>query len=201
MGEWASLRGTCKLWWVWIPRLQWGGSCPFGFGGIFKDSIKARHWSKESRNSSRKAINRGTTKSWVKSSLLPSWDELTIAFNARFLPPSRMMKVRDKIQSFERLEGEPIDETWLRFKNSYFNARLTDCQTMCCFNTFIEVLIWWIKGLLINSFEVASFIFHDMVKINHGMCRESNSGQYGFQRGDPTTTPQSIFLLIVIKKN
>ncbi|KAK4721465.1 hypothetical protein R3W88_011698 [Solanum pinnatisectum] len=44
------------------------------------------------------------------------WDELTIAFYVRFFPLSMMMTLRDSIQGYKCLEGEPIHETWLRFK-------------------------------------------------------------------------------------
>ncbi|KAK4708698.1 hypothetical protein R3W88_029623 [Solanum pinnatisectum] len=45
-----------------------------------------------------------------------SWEELFTVFQVRFFPPLKMMALRDNIHSFNRLEGEPIHETWLRFK-------------------------------------------------------------------------------------
>ncbi|XP_049362576.1 uncharacterized protein LOC125827308 [Solanum verrucosum] len=47
---------------------------------------------------------------------ITSWEELVITFNVQFFPPSKMMTIRDSIQSFKRLNGEPLHETWLRFK-------------------------------------------------------------------------------------
>ena len=47
---------------------------------------------------------------------ITSWEELVTAFIVQFFPPSKMMTLRDSIQSFKRLEGEQIHETWLRFK-------------------------------------------------------------------------------------
>ncbi|WMV50345.1 hypothetical protein MTR67_043730 [Solanum verrucosum] len=39
---------------------------------------------------------------------ITSGEELITAFQVRFFPPSKMMTLRDNIQSFKRLEGEPI---------------------------------------------------------------------------------------------
>ncbi|WMV42058.1 hypothetical protein MTR67_035443, partial [Solanum verrucosum] len=47
---------------------------------------------------------------------ITSWEELVTAFHVRFFPLSKMMTLRDNIQSFKRLEGKPIHDTWLRFK-------------------------------------------------------------------------------------
>ncbi|WMV55093.1 hypothetical protein MTR67_048478 [Solanum verrucosum] len=43
---------------------------------------------------------------------------------SEILPPSKMMILRDSIQGFKRLEGEPIHERWLRFKKL-----VPQCQT------------------------------------------------------------------------
>ncbi|WMV18537.1 hypothetical protein MTR67_011922 [Solanum verrucosum] len=43
-----------------------------------------------------------------------SWEELTGVFYETFFPPSEMVKLRDNIQNFKRIDGEPIYETWLR---------------------------------------------------------------------------------------
>ncbi|KAK4713517.1 hypothetical protein R3W88_019424 [Solanum pinnatisectum] len=42
---------------------------------------------------------------------ITSWGELLTIFQVRFFPPSKMMTLRDNIQSFKRLEGKPIHET------------------------------------------------------------------------------------------
>lgn len=39
---------------------------------------------------------------------ITSWKELTDAFLERFFPPSRMFKLRDNIQNFKRVGGEPL---------------------------------------------------------------------------------------------
>ncbi|KAK4731583.1 hypothetical protein R3W88_024571 [Solanum pinnatisectum] len=47
---------------------------------------------------------------------ITSWEELVTTFQVQFFPPSKMMTLQDGIQVFKHLEGEPIYETWLRFK-------------------------------------------------------------------------------------
>ncbi|XP_049405185.1 uncharacterized protein LOC125868605 [Solanum stenotomum] len=47
---------------------------------------------------------------------ITSWEEFVNAFNVRFFPPSKMMTIRDSIQTFKRMNGEPLHKTWLRFK-------------------------------------------------------------------------------------
>ncbi|KAK4709687.1 hypothetical protein R3W88_004200 [Solanum pinnatisectum] len=41
---------------------------------------------------------------------ITSWEELVTAFRVRFFPPLKMMTLRDNIQSFKHLKGEPIHE-------------------------------------------------------------------------------------------
>ncbi|WMV25140.1 hypothetical protein MTR67_018525 [Solanum verrucosum] len=45
---------------------------------------------------------------------ITSWEELIDAFYVRIFSPSKMVKLRDNIQNFKRVDGEPIPETWLR---------------------------------------------------------------------------------------
>lgn len=66
---------------------------------------------------------------------ITSWEELVTAFQVQFFPPSKMMSLRDSIQSFKRLEGEPLHETWRRFKKLVLHAQPTVCRTTCYFNT------------------------------------------------------------------
>ncbi|KAK4713735.1 hypothetical protein R3W88_019642 [Solanum pinnatisectum] len=47
---------------------------------------------------------------------ITSWEELATTFQVRIFPPSKIMSLWDSIQSFKHLEGEPLHETWLRFK-------------------------------------------------------------------------------------
>ncbi|WMV24888.1 hypothetical protein MTR67_018273 [Solanum verrucosum] len=52
----------------------------------------------------------------LPSELITSWKELTDTFYVTFFPPSKMVKLRDNIQNFKRVDGVPIHETWLRFQ-------------------------------------------------------------------------------------
>jgi len=45
-----------------------------------------------------------------------SLEELTGVFYETFSPPSEMVKLRDNIQNFKRIDGKPIYKTWLRFQ-------------------------------------------------------------------------------------
>ena len=51
-----------------------------------------------------------------------SWEELIAAFYERFFAPSKMLKLRDNIQNFKRLEGEPQHEIWLHFQKLFLQC-------------------------------------------------------------------------------
>ncbi|XP_015166432.1 uncharacterized protein [Solanum tuberosum] len=66
------------------------------------------------------SLTGGATKWLVErpNNSIKSWEELVMTFHERFFPSSRMMKLRDDIQNFKQKEGEPIHESWTRFKKS-----------------------------------------------------------------------------------
>jgi len=86
-----------------------------------------------------------------------------------------MMKLKDNIQGFKLLECEPIDETWVRFKKL-----LVQCPTNGLPNDLLlqfyyrsldsvnkgaaDQLVQ--RGIMLQSFEVASFHLDDMTNIN-----------------------------------
>ncbi|XP_015168639.1 uncharacterized protein [Solanum tuberosum] len=83
---------------------------PFSFKNISQESVRLRlfHFSLM-----------GEACKWLTElprESITSWEELVTAFQVRFFPPSKMLSLRDSIQSFKRLEGEPLHETWLWFK-------------------------------------------------------------------------------------
>ncbi|WMV09292.1 hypothetical protein MTR67_002677 [Solanum verrucosum] len=47
---------------------------------------------------------------------ITSLEELTEGIYEKIFPPSKMVKLRDDIQNFKRIDVEPIHETWLGFK-------------------------------------------------------------------------------------
>jgi len=64
------------------------------------------------------SLKRVTTK-WIarlpRDSIL-SWADLTDVLYVRFFQPSNSVKLCDNIQNFNRVEGELIHETWLRYR-------------------------------------------------------------------------------------
>ena len=51
------------------------------------------------------------------SDLIPSWDDLSNKFLAKFFPPEKSAKLRIDISSFYQYEGESFYEAWERFKD------------------------------------------------------------------------------------
>ncbi|WMV25466.1 hypothetical protein MTR67_018851 [Solanum verrucosum] len=83
---------------------------PFSFMNISQESVRLRLFLFSLMGEARKWLAE------LPRNLITSWEELVTAFNVRFFPPSKMMTIRDIIQSFKRLNGEPLHETWLQFK-------------------------------------------------------------------------------------
>jgi len=83
---------------------------PFSFKNISQESVRLRLFPFSLMGEACKWLAELPRKS------ITSWEELVTAFNVRFFPPSKMMTLQDIIQSFKRLEGESIHETWLQFK-------------------------------------------------------------------------------------
>lgn len=48
---------------------------------------------------------------------IKSWEDLVLVINKIFFPTSKIVKLRNDIKGFKRGEGEPIHETWMRFKS------------------------------------------------------------------------------------
>lgn len=77
---------------------------PFSFNNIFEESFCLRLFP---------FALMGEATKWLYDlprNSITTWDELTMAFFVRFFPSSRMMTLRDSIQGFKHLEGEPIHE-------------------------------------------------------------------------------------------
>jgi len=79
---------------------------------------------------------------------ITSWEELTNAFYVRFLAPSKMVTLRDNIQNFKRVDGEPIHETWLMFQKL-----LLQCPT---------------RGLPNNV--LLQYFYHSLDSVNKGVA-------------------------------
>ncbi|KAK4723933.1 hypothetical protein R3W88_026712 [Solanum pinnatisectum] len=83
---------------------------PFSFKNISQESVQLRLFP---------FLLMGEAWKWLAElprESITSWEELVTAFQVRFFPPSKMMSLRDSIQSFKRQEGEPLHENWLKFK-------------------------------------------------------------------------------------
>ncbi|KAK4721580.1 hypothetical protein R3W88_011813 [Solanum pinnatisectum] len=83
---------------------------PFSFKNISQESFRLRLFPFSLM---------GETSKWLAK--LPTdsitfWIELVTVFQVRFFPSPKMMTLRDSIQSFKNMEGEPIHKTWVRFK-------------------------------------------------------------------------------------
>ena len=48
---------------------------------------------------------------------IPTWEELTKAFLAKFFPPSKTASLRNQITSFTQGEDETLYEAWEQFKD------------------------------------------------------------------------------------
>ncbi|KAK4707408.1 hypothetical protein R3W88_033054 [Solanum pinnatisectum] len=83
---------------------------PFSFKNILQESVHLRLFSFSLMGEATKWLAE------LPRDSITSWEELTTVFQVRFFPPPKMMTLRDGIQGFKCLEGEPIHETWLRFK-------------------------------------------------------------------------------------
>lgn len=85
------------------------------------------------------------------------------------------MKHRDGIQGFKQWEGEPIHETWVRFKKLLLKCQTHELPNNLLLQYFYRILDSVNKGvanqlvrggITFQSFEVASFLLDDMTKIN-----------------------------------
>jgi len=83
---------------------------PFFFKNISQESVRLRLFPFSLMGEACKWLAE------LPRNLITSWEELVTVFNVRFFPPSKMMTIQDNIQIFKCLNGEPLHETWLRFK-------------------------------------------------------------------------------------
>ncbi|KAK4721335.1 hypothetical protein R3W88_011568 [Solanum pinnatisectum] len=104
-----------------------------------------------------------------------SWIELITVFQVRFFPPSKRMILRDNIQSFKSLEGEPIHETWLRFKKLLLQCPTHGLHDNLLLQYFYKSLNSVNKGvadqlvpggIIQQPYEVASQLLDCMTEIN-----------------------------------
>ncbi|KAK4724061.1 hypothetical protein R3W88_026840 [Solanum pinnatisectum] len=142
---------------------------PFSFKNISQESVCLR-WFPFSLM--------GEASKWLAKlprDSITSWDELTITFNVRFFSPSKMMMLKDSIQGFKCLEGEPIHETWVRFKKL-----VLQCPTHRLPNHILQEYFYRsldsvnkgvadqlvLGGLMQHPYKVASQLLNGMAKIN-----------------------------------
>ena len=106
---------------------------------------------------------------------ITSWEELIAAFYERFFPPSKMLKLRDSIQNFKRLDGEPLHETWLRFQKLLIQCPTHGVPDNVLLQYFYRSLDTVNKGiadqlvrggLMRQTFEAALVLLDEMTKIN-----------------------------------
>jgi len=63
---------------------------------------------------------RDKARAWVHSlppGSISTWEELTMAFLAKFFPPSKTVSLRNHITSFTQREDETLYEVWEQFKD------------------------------------------------------------------------------------
>ncbi|WMV45666.1 hypothetical protein MTR67_039051 [Solanum verrucosum] len=105
-----------------------------------------------------------------------SLEELTDVFYVRFFLPSKMVKLRDNIQNFKRVDGEPIHETWLRFQKLLLQCLTHGLPDNVLLQYFYRSLDLVNKGLadqliqggiMQQSFDIVSTLLNEMTKNNH----------------------------------
>ncbi|KAK4731246.1 hypothetical protein R3W88_024234 [Solanum pinnatisectum] len=123
------------------------------------------------------SLTGGATKLLVElpNNFIKSWKELVMDFHKRFFPPSRIMKLRDDIQNFKQKEGEPIHESWTRFTRFLRQCPTHGLASEFFLQYFYRSLDSVNKGIadqlvqggiMLQSFEVASFLLDGMTKVN-----------------------------------
>jgi len=122
---------------------------------------------------------------------ITSGDELITVLQVRFFSPSNMMIVRDSIQRVKRLEGEPIYETWLRFKKSVLQYLTHGLPNNVLLQYFYRSLNSTNKGvvdqlvpggIMQQPYEVASQLLDCMTKINRAWyTREDHVSPINFR--------------------
>ncbi|KAK4716234.1 hypothetical protein R3W88_014572 [Solanum pinnatisectum] len=111
----------------------------------------------------------------LPSNFITSWEELTEASHKRFFPPSKVMKLRDGIQKFKKINGKPVHEVWLRFKKVLLqcpNHGLPDKLLLQYFYRSCDAVNTGLAyhlnqgGIVRQPFVVASRLLDEMKKIN-----------------------------------
>ncbi|KAK4729759.1 hypothetical protein R3W88_022747 [Solanum pinnatisectum] len=152
---------------------------PFTFKNVSQESI----WLRVFPLSLTGEFNKWLAK--LPNNSITSWEELVVAFYTRFFPPSRVMKLRDEIQSFKRQEGEPIHETWVRFKKILLKCpthRLPNDLLLQYFFRSLDsvnkgVVDQLVRGgIMLQPFEVALFLLDEMTRINQAWYSQEGSG-------------------------
>jgi len=86
-----------------------------------------------------------------------------------------MVKLRDQIQNFKRIEGEPLHETWLRFQKLLLQSLthgFPDHFLLQYFYYSLDSITTGVVdqlsqgGLMQQPYEVASLLFDEMTKVN-----------------------------------
>ncbi|GKA03088.1 zinc finger, CCHC-type containing protein [Tanacetum coccineum] len=63
---------------------------------------------------------RDQANNWLERLLagsISTWEDLTTRFLAQFFPPGRTFKLQNDILMFQQHQGEPLSESWTRFKD------------------------------------------------------------------------------------
>ena len=86
-----------------------------------------------------------------------------------------MLKLRDNIQNFKRVDGEPLHEAWLRFQRLLLQCPshgVPDNLLLQYFYRSLDTINKGIAdqlvrgGLMKQSFEMASSLLDDLTKVN-----------------------------------
>lgn len=104
-----------------------------------------------------------------------SWEELLDVFLERSFPPLKMVKLRKSIENFNRVDGEPLHEMWLRFQKLLLQCRNHGVPDHLLIQYFYASLDAVNKGIvnklvrrsiLKEMFAATSALLDDMMKIN-----------------------------------
>ncbi|XP_062100169.1 uncharacterized protein LOC133806049 [Humulus lupulus] len=82
----------------------------FKYNGVSDDAIKLRLFPFALRERDKSWLN------YLQSNLINTWEDLAQKFLAKFFPPSKVAKLRGKINNFYQLDGESLYGSWERFK-------------------------------------------------------------------------------------
>ncbi|KAK4713447.1 hypothetical protein R3W88_019354 [Solanum pinnatisectum] len=141
---------------------------PFSFKNISQESVRLRLFPFSLMGEACKWLTE------LPRDSITWWDELITPFQVQFFPPLKMITLWENIQSFKRLEGEPIYETWLRFTKMVLQCPthgLPDNVLLQYFYRSLDsvnkgVAQLSLGGLMQQPYVIASQLLDGMTKIN-----------------------------------